>query len=44
MRKTAIVTGVAKGIGYATVRLLAEKGFQVTAFSRTSKEDGDALF
>ena len=44
MRKTAIVTGAAKGIGYATVKLLAEKGFQVTAFSRTSKEDGDALF
>lgn len=32
--KTAIVTGASKGVGYATVRLLAENGYRVIAVSR----------
>jgi L-xylulose reductase len=33
--KTAIVTGAGKGIGYATVKLLCERGARVIAISRT---------
>ena len=32
--KTAIVTGASKGVGYATVKLLAENGYRVIAVSR----------
>lgn len=32
--KTAIVTGASKGVGYATVKLLAESGYRVIAVSR----------
>ena len=32
--KTAIVTGASKGIGYATVKLLADSGYHVIAVSR----------
>lgn len=32
--KTAIVTGASKGVGYATVKTLAENGYQVIAVSR----------
>jgi NADP-dependent 3-hydroxy acid dehydrogenase YdfG len=32
--KTAIVTGASKGVGYSTVKLLAENGYRVIAASR----------
>lgn len=32
--KTAIVTGASKGVGYATVKLLSENGYNVIAVSR----------
>jgi NADP-dependent 3-hydroxy acid dehydrogenase YdfG len=32
--KTAIVTGASKGVGYATVKLLAKNGYKVIAVSR----------
>jgi 3-hydroxy acid dehydrogenase / malonic semialdehyde reductase len=32
--KTAIVTGASKGVGYATVKMLSEKGYRVIAVSR----------
>jgi NADP-dependent 3-hydroxy acid dehydrogenase YdfG len=34
MKKTAIVTGASKGVGYATVNLLSENGYRVIAVSR----------
>jgi NADP-dependent 3-hydroxy acid dehydrogenase YdfG len=33
-KKTAIVTGSSKGVGYATVKLLSENGYRVIAVSR----------
>ncbi|WP_277185281.1 SDR family oxidoreductase [Caballeronia sp. BR00000012568055] len=36
--KTAIVTGAGKGIGYATVKLLRERGARVIAISRTTDD------
>jgi L-xylulose reductase len=36
--KTAIVTGAGKGIGYATVKLLRERGARVVAISRTIED------
>ncbi|TXC81368.1 SDR family oxidoreductase [Luteibaculum oceani] len=36
--KGAIVTGSSKGIGYATVKLLLEKGFKVVGWSRSKTE------
>jgi NADP-dependent 3-hydroxy acid dehydrogenase YdfG len=33
-KKTAIVTGASKGVGYATVKLLSENGYRVIAVSR----------
>ncbi|MCP8895882.1 SDR family oxidoreductase [Shinella daejeonensis] len=40
--KRVIVTGAGKGIGHATVRMLAERGAEVVALSR-SRADLDAL-
>ena len=34
MKKTAIVTGASKGVGYATVKLLSKNGYRVIAVSR----------
>jgi NADP-dependent 3-hydroxy acid dehydrogenase YdfG len=36
--KTAIVTGASKGVGYATVKLLAKNGYRVIAVSRNLKK------
>ena len=40
MKKTALVTGAARGIGLETTKLLIEQGWQVAMVDR----DGDALF
>lgn len=40
--KIVVVTGAGKGIGRSTAKLLAERGAQVVAFTRT-KEDIDSL-
>jgi L-xylulose reductase len=40
--KRVLVTGAGKGIGYATAKMLAERGAQVVAFSR-SADDLDRL-
>lgn len=38
-RRTVVVTGASKGIGYATSRLLAEQGWDVIGLSRTVAAD-----
>ena len=40
MKKVAIVTGASKGIGLATAKLFAEKGFIVYGVSRSGTADG----
>ena len=43
MRKVALVTGSASGIGAATVRRLAADGMTVAVHSRSSRDTGQAL-
>ena len=41
--KKALVTGSSRGIGAATARALAEKGWRVTVNYLNSREQGEAL-
>ena len=41
MSKTAVVTGGSSGIGRATAKLLAQKGYTVYEFSRSGKAEGE---
>ncbi len=42
--RTAIVTGVSKGIGLATVKLLLEEGYRVAGWGRTAPEISEEYF
>ena len=39
MKKTAIITGGSRGIGFAIARQLGEDGFNVVIIARSNKED-----
>ena len=39
MKRGVIVTGASSGIGLATVRLLAEKGYGVAGMARSKKPE-----